>query len=77
MMHGMNYVPPDPPGDLFADNWPASENWGLKWAEQAYRDGLLPACGTQGGKPLFCPLTPVSRDWGAYLIVVAKNLPLP
>ena len=51
--------------------------WGTKWAEQAYRDGLLPACGTQGGKPLFCPNDLVNRAWAAYMIVKAKDLPLP
>jgi hypothetical protein len=28
-------------------------------------------------KPLFCPNDPVDRAWGAYLIVIAKDLPLP
>jgi len=35
-----------------------------------------PACGTQGGKPLFLPNDLITRAWGAYLIVQAKDLPL-
>ena len=49
---------------------------GTKWAEQAYADGLLPACGTSGEKPLFCPNDLVTRAWGAYMIVKANDLPL-
>jgi hypothetical protein len=51
--------------------------WGTKWAEQAYRDGLLPECGWQGSTPLFCPDDLVDRALGAYLIVLAKDLPVP
>ena len=38
--------------------------WGTKWAEQAYLDGLIPACGTSGGKPMFCPNDLFTRAWG-------------
>lgn len=76
LMHGSSYVPPDPSGTLFADMSDTSY-WGLKWAEQAYLDGLLPACGNEGGKPLFCPLDEMSRAWTAYMIVIAKNLSIP
>ena len=51
--------------------------WGTKWAEQAFRYGLLPDCGVQVGKPLFCPDEKVNRSWAAYLIVQAKNLTVP
>jgi hypothetical protein len=77
MMHGTDYVPPAASGDVFADDWPPSEDWGLKWAEQAYADGLIPECGWQDDKPLFCPTDLVDRSLGAYLIVTAKDLPLP
>ncbi|MFQ5409969.1 MAG: S8 family serine peptidase, partial [Anaerolineales bacterium] len=75
MKHGSSYAPPAPTG-LFADvdlNW-----WGAKWAEQAYRDELLPACGTNpSGQLLFCPNDLLTRAWAAYMMVQAKSLPLP
>lgn len=80
MMHGQNYQPQDDPdydpdavGTMFAD-MPDPEYWGTPWAEQAYRDGLLPACGSQDGKPLFCPDQKLDRAWAAYLVVQAKGL---
>ncbi|MGD8814829.1 MAG: hypothetical protein PVI78_10180, partial [Anaerolineales bacterium] len=76
MMHGVDYTPPPASGTLFADMTDTSY-WGTKWAEQAYLDGLLPACGEQDGKPMFCPDELVDRGWGAYLIVQARDLPLP
>ncbi len=78
MKYGVNYTPPAGTGTLFADMTDTSY-WGIGWAEQAYRDGLLPACGADSGtgKPLFCPSELVDRAWGAYLIVKAKNIPLP
>jgi hypothetical protein len=75
--YGINYTPPPATGTLFADMTNASY-FGTKWAEQAYRDGLLTACGTSGGKPMFCPNTLLDRGWAAYMIVKAKNLaPVP
>ncbi|MBK9600600.1 MAG: hypothetical protein IPO36_01970 [Anaerolineales bacterium] len=80
MKYGVNYTPPAATGTLFAD-FPSTDPsyWAIDWAEQAYNDGLLPACGTDSGtgKPMFCPSQLVDRGWGAYLIVKAKNLPLP
>ncbi len=80
MKYGVGYAPPAASGTLFAD-FPFSDPsyWGIDWAEQAYLDGLLPACGTDSvtGKPMFCPSELVDRGWGAYLIVKAKNLPTP
>lgn len=76
MKYGMSYVPPNATGTLFADMTDA-DYWGTKWAEQAYLDGLLPACGTQGGKPKFCPNDLLDRSWSAFLIGQAKGLPLP
>ncbi len=80
MKYGVAYVPPAASGTLFADFPPSDPSyWGIDWAEQAYNDGLLPACGTDSGtgKPMFCPSELVNRGWGAYLIVKAKNLPTP
>ena len=73
MMHGVAYVPPAATGTLLADMTDTGY-WGAKWAEQAFRDGLLPDCGIQNGKPLYCPDQLVDRAWAAYLIAVAKNL---
>lgn len=72
----VSYVPPPATGTVFADMTDTSY-WGTKWAEAGYAEGILPACGTQDGKPLFCPLDPVNRAWAAYMIVKAKSLPLP
>jgi hypothetical protein len=78
LKYGMSYSPPTASGTLFADDWSSPTiSWGLAWAEKAYQDGLLPACGTSGSQPLFCPNDPVDRAWSAYLIVKAKDLPLP
>jgi hypothetical protein len=73
MMHGMSYTPPAATGTLFADMTDTGY-WGTKWAERAYVDGLIPACGTSGGKPMFCPNDLFTRAWGAYLIVKAKGM---
>jgi hypothetical protein len=73
MKYGMSYTPPAATGTVFADMTDTGY-WATKWAEKAYSDGLLPGCGTQNGKPLFCPSSPLSRAWGAYLIVKARGL---
>ena len=75
MMHGMEYTPPPATGTLFADMTDTTY-WATKWAEQAYLDGLLPECGMQDGKPLFCPYNLLDRAGGAFLISKAKDLPL-
>lgn len=79
LKYGASYIPLPATGTLLADVTPAYANWdwGGAWIEQAYLEGLLPACGSQGGKPLFCPDSLVNRAWAAYLIVQAKGLPLP
>ena len=76
MMHGVDYRPPDATGTLFADMTDV-DYWGTKWSEQAYRDGLLPECGWQDGKPRYCSDDLINRSWAAYMIVKANNLPLP
>jgi hypothetical protein len=85
MKHGISYLPPAATGTVFADmklpvlGTDPPAHWGIAWAEQAYLEGLLPACGTDttSGKPRFCPDDPMNRAWAAYLIVKAKVLPLP
>jgi len=73
LKYGMDYSPPAATGTLLAD-MTDTNHWGTKWAEQAYLDGLLPECGSEGGKPKFCPDDLVDRGWGAYLVVEAKGL---
>jgi hypothetical protein len=72
----VSYTPPPASGSVFADLTDPNF-YGTAWAEKAYADGLLPACGMQGGKPLFCSYDAVNRAWAAYMIVKAKNIPLP
>ena len=75
MKYGMNYEPDNPNGVFFDMADP--NFWGKKWGLQAYRDGLLPACGiAYTGEKKFCPNDVITRAWAAYLIVTAKGLPL-
>ncbi|MFC2028853.1 S8 family peptidase [Chloroflexota bacterium] len=75
LKYGVGYTPPAATPDFFGDDWTdPSISWGKAWAEQAYKDGLLPACGESAGKPLFCPSDLMTRAWSAYLIVEAKGL---
>jgi hypothetical protein len=70
MMHGADYVPPDPQG-IFTDvslDW-----WGIKWVEAAYEAGLIPACESDP-ELKFCPNDPLDRAMGAYMMVKAKGL---
>ena len=70
--NGVSYQPPPPTG-LFADVDSAA--WYAGWVEAAYNQGILPACQTS---PLaFCPETPLDRAWAAYMMVQAKNIPVP
>jgi hypothetical protein len=72
----MDYQPPAATGTLFADMTDA-DYYATAWAEQAYRDGLIPSCGTSGGKPVICPKALVSRGLAAYILVRAKSLTMP
>jgi hypothetical protein len=76
MKYGNNYQPPAATGQVFADLTDTGY-YATAWAEKAYADGLIMACGTSGGKPKFCPSELVSRGLGAYVIVRAKNLAMP
>jgi hypothetical protein len=73
MMHGADYVPPQPVG-IFADV--PVDYWGAKWVEAAYGAGLIPACATEP-ELLFCPGDPLDRALGAYMMVRAKGLEGP
>ena len=76
LKYGNNYQPPPATGTLFADMTDTGY-YATKWAEQAYKDGLIPSCGMSGGKPKFCPKDLVTRGLGAYIIVRAKGLSMP
>lgn len=76
LKHGNDYLPPPATGFVFADMTDPNY-YATRWAEQGYKEGLLPACGVSNGWPLFCPNMLVSRGMGAYVIVRAKNLTMP
>jgi hypothetical protein len=76
MKYGTAYMPPPATGIVLADMTNPSY-YATAWAEQAYKDGLIPSCGMSGNKPLFCPKNLVSRGLAAYIIVRAKNLTMP
>jgi hypothetical protein len=75
LKEGPAYPTPVGTGTVFADV--NATEWYSGWVEQAYLNGLLPACGSSGGQPLFCPNSLVSRGLGAYMIVRARNLTMP
>ncbi len=73
LKYGGNYLPPAATGTLFADM--TNPNYfATSWAEKAYTDGLIQACGTSGGKPMFCPKVIVDRGLAAYVVAKAKGL---
>jgi hypothetical protein len=76
MKYGKDYTPPLATGTVFADMTNPSY-YATAWAEQAYKDGLIPNCGMSGNKPKFCPKDLVSRGLAAYMIVRARNLSMP
>jgi hypothetical protein len=76
MKYGNFYQPPPATGTVFAD-MTNPNYYATPWAEQAYADGLIQACGVLNGKPKFCPTVLVTRGLGAYVIVRAKNLTMP
>jgi hypothetical protein len=55
----------------------SSKGMGFRWAEQAYKDELIPSCRTSADRPNICPKSMVSRGLGAYMIVRAKSLKMP
>jgi len=73
MMHGAEYVPPEPEG-IFSDI--ALDWWGAKWVEAAYNAGIIPACETDP-ELKFCPNDPLDRAMGATMMVQAKDLVVP
>jgi hypothetical protein len=76
LKYGYGYLPPAATGKVFADMTNPSY-FATAWAEQGYKDGLLPKCGMSGEMPLFCPKNPVTRGLAASMIVRAKDLKMP
>jgi hypothetical protein len=73
MMHGVDYVPPEPTG-IFADA-PITV-WYAKWVEAAYAAGIIPACQTEP-ELLFCPEEALDRAMAAFMMVQSKGLDIP
>jgi hypothetical protein len=73
MMHGADYIPPEPVG-LFADV--PIEAWYADWVEAAYNEGIITVCQTEP-ELLFCPEDPLDRATAAYMMVQAKGLKIP
>ncbi len=76
MKYGKDYMPPPATGTIFADMTNPGF-YATAWAEQAYKEGLIPNCGLSGGKPKICPKELVARGLAAHMIVNAKNLTMP
>jgi hypothetical protein len=75
MLHGYDYLPPDPTEQIFADV--ALDVWYAKWVYDAYDAELILPCQTEP-ELLFCPDDDLIRDMAAYMMVQAKGgLPLP
>ncbi len=70
MMNGTDYRPPPPQG-IFADV--DTNAWYADWVEEAYRRGMLRPCQSQPQLKA-CPLDPLTRAYGAYMMVMAKGL---
>ena len=74
MLHGSGFVPEETTHQTFADV--PLDTWYAKWVQAAYVAGLIPEC--QSTPELrFCPNDALSRGLAAYIMVRAKNLPMP
>ena len=74
MLHGADYLPPQPSQQVFADV--PLDAWYAGWVQAAYDAGLLEPCQTAPGL-LFCPNDPLTRALAAHMMVRAKGIPLP
>jgi hypothetical protein len=72
MLNGPDFEPPDPTG-IFQDA-PVDE-WYARWVEAAYNEGIYPPCQTTP-QLLACPEDPLTRAMGAYMMVMAKGIPI-
>lgn len=70
--NGEGYVPPQAKG-IFSDVTPGE--WYESWMEACYEAGILIPCHTQP-KLEACPEDALERDYAAYMMVKAKDLPV-
>jgi hypothetical protein len=75
LKYGQFYTPPPATGTVFAD-MSNSSYYATAWAEQAYKEGIIPVCERYTGR-YFCPKDLVSRGLAAHMIVRAKGLSMP
>ena len=73
MKNGADYEPPDPTG-IFSDV--PEDEWYAPWVEEAYNAGILMPCQTEP-ELMACPLDPLDRAMGAYMMFRAKGLQIP
>jgi hypothetical protein len=73
MRKGADYEPPDPTG-IFVDA--PQDAWYTRWIEEAYNAGILMPCQTEP-ELMACPLDPLDRAMGAYMMFQAKELEAP
>jgi hypothetical protein len=73
MKKGPDYEPPPPTG-IFTDV--AQGEWYARWIEDAYNAGILMPCQTEP-ELMACPLDPLDRAMGAYMMFQAKELQIP
>jgi hypothetical protein len=73
MRKGADYEPPDPAG-IFADAPQGA--WYTRWIEDAYNEGILMPCQTEP-ELMACPLDPLDRAMGAYMMFQAKGMQIP
>jgi hypothetical protein len=71
MMHGPEFMPPQPVSPLFADV-PLDE-WFSSWVAAADSEGLIRPC-QESPEPRFCPADALTRDVAAFMLAHAKNL---
>jgi hypothetical protein len=74
MLNGPGYLPAQPAAQTFSDV--PLEAWYAKWVQAAYDADLIEPCATSPSLQ-FCPNGPLTRGLAAYMMVKAKNLPLP
>jgi hypothetical protein len=72
MLNGADFEPPEPMG-IFQDV--SLDIWYARWVEAAYNAGIYPPCQTEP-QLLACPGDPLTRAMGAYMMVLAKGIPI-
>jgi hypothetical protein len=77
LVHGENYIPPEPSQQTYVDvplfNGEGNRIWYAKWIDRATIDGLVQACGTDMANKVFRPEDPVTRAEAACMMFYALN----